>query len=120
MKRVRLKDLADNAAGHFLAGIVPGRYLCGGGLSFKKPGVRTHSGDGPAGTDLHVHDDCEVFVILQGKAIMEVEGKRHELTTGDVFVVEPGEDHHLTSNTEDPCINLWLHTGAERHSDQRP
>jgi len=35
-----------------------------------------------------------------------------------VFIVEPGEDHHLISDGEDPCINLWLHAGPTRHPDQ--
>lgn len=119
MKRMRLKDLPDPSSGHFLEGLAPGRYLCEGGLSFKPPGLRTHSHDGPGGSDLHVHDDCEVFIILQGRAQMELDGKLHQLTTGDVVVVEPGEDHHLISDAEDPCVNLWLQAGSRRHPDQQ-
>ena len=120
MRRMRIRDLPDTCSGHFLTGIVPGRYLCEGGLSFKGPGFRTHSHDGTGGTDRHVHGDCEVFIILQGKAKMEVDGARHELTVGDVCVVERGEDHHLVSDAEEPCVNIWLHTGAERHPHQLP
>ena len=83
MKRYRLTELEDLTDGHFLSSVLPGEYLCMGGMGFKAPGVRTHSNDGPGGTDLHVHaDDREAFVILQGKAIMEIDGERHELTTG--------------------------------------
>ncbi|MCD4825362.1 MAG: cupin domain-containing protein [Phycisphaerae bacterium] len=64
-------------------------------------------------------DDCEAFVILQGKAEMELNGKQYPLTTGDIFVVEPGEDHHLISDENDPCVNLWLHAGPQYHPDQR-
>lgn len=121
MKRYRLTELPDNRDGHFLKGIIGGRFLCMGGMGFKKPGVRTHSNDGPGGTDRHVHDDdCEVFVILQGKARMELNGEMHPMTTGDVIVVEPGEDHHLISDDDDPCVNLWLHAGPQRHKDQQP
>ncbi|NLC55501.1 MAG: cupin domain-containing protein [Armatimonadetes bacterium] len=120
MKRYRLNQLPEVTEGHFLSGILPGRYLCQGALSYKPPGFRTHTNDGPGGQDLHVHaDDCEAFVILQGKAVMEVNGERIPLTTGDVVVIEPGEDHHLVSDREDPCINLWLHAGPERHPDQQ-
>lgn len=115
MKQYRLNQLPDVRDGHFLQGVIPGRYLYQGAMSYKKPNMRTHDAEGQ-----HIHEDCEVFVILQGKAVMEVDGARYPLTTGDVLVVEPGEDHHLISDAEDPCINLWLHAGPQRHPDQNP
>ena len=118
MKRMRITDLPDNASGHFLSGVVPGDYLCMGGLSFKPPGFRTHDHDGPGGADLHVHDGCEVFLILQGRAVMEVDGESHPLQTGDVMIIEPGEDHHLIADEQDPCINVWLEAADHRHPDQ--
>ncbi|MHB0859431.1 MAG: cupin domain-containing protein [Anaerolineae bacterium] len=121
MIKRRLSDLPDVREGHFLSGLIPGRYLCQGALSYKPPGFRTHTHDGPDGSDRHVHlDDYEVFVLLQGKACMELNGEMHPLVTGDVFVVEPGENHHLIADMEDPCVNLWLHAGPQRHPDQRP
>ena len=120
MKRYRLSELPDIRDGHFLKGILPGEFIREGTMGYKAPGFRTHTSDGPSGSDRHVHDDCEVFVILQGKAVMECEGKKYPLVTGDVFVVEPGEDHHLVADKYDPCINLWLHAGPERHPDQCP
>lgn len=119
MKRFRLADLQDTSEGHFLKGIVPGEFLCKGGMGFKRPGERTHSHDGPGGADRHVHDDPEVFVILQGKGVMEIEGERHPFATGDIIVVEPGEDHHLHADARDPCVNLWLHSGPGRHPSQK-
>jgi mannose-6-phosphate isomerase-like protein (cupin superfamily) len=120
MKRYRLKDLSDNREGHIFREVLPGDFLALGGLGFKKPGQRTHTNDGPGGTDCHVHaDDREAFVILQGKAVMEVDGIGHPLVPGDIVVIEPGEDHHLISDTDDPCINLWLHAGPHRHAEQR-
>ena len=113
MKRLRLQDLEDPADGHFLRGVIPGRFLCQGDLSFKRPGQRTH------GTGSHVHQDHEVFVLLQGKAVMEIDGQAHHMAAGDVIVCEPGEDHHLISDEQDPCINLWLHAGPARHADQQ-
>lgn len=118
MKRYRLNQLPDVREGHFLSGILPGRYLCQGALSYKQPGFRTHSHEGAGGDDRHVHADAEVFVLLQGKAVMEVDGERVPLVTGDLLVVEPGEDHHLIADSEDPCVNLWLHAGPRRHRDQ--
>ncbi len=119
MKRLRLTDLQDTSEGHFLKGIVPGEFLCKGGMGFKRPDERTHSRDGPGGADRHVHDEPEVFVILQGKGVMEIEGERHAFTTGDILVAEPGEDHHLLADARDPCVNLWLHAGPRRHPSQQ-
>ncbi len=120
MIKLRLGQLADVRDGHFLSGVLPGRFLCQGGLGFKGPNVRTHTHDGPGGRDYHVHaDDCEAFVMLQGRAMMELNGVMHPMVTGDVFIVEPGEEHHLISDPDDPCVNLWLHAGPERHPDQR-
>jgi mannose-6-phosphate isomerase-like protein (cupin superfamily) len=110
MKKYRLEELSAKEGEHFLAGVLPGKKLKQGGLSFKKPGERSHSNDGPDGSDRHVHDDCEAFVVLQGKAVMELDGKEYPLVTGDVMVVEPGEDHHLVADEEAPCVHIWLHS----------
>ncbi len=118
MKILRLNELSMDD-GHFLKGVLPGKYLSGGSLSYKPPGFRTHSHDGPDGIDRHVHDDCEAFVILQGRAVMQIDGTEYPLRTGDVVIVEPGEDHHLISDATDPCVNLWLHAGAERPAEQQ-
>jgi mannose-6-phosphate isomerase-like protein (cupin superfamily) len=118
MIKLRLNQLADATEGHILGSYLPGECLCAGGLSFKPPRLRTHSAEGPLGDDRHVHEDREAFIILQGKAVMEIDGVPHPLTAGDVLIVEPGEDHHLVSDECDPCINLWLHAGCERHPTQ--
>ncbi|NLF30767.1 MAG: cupin domain-containing protein [Planctomycetes bacterium] len=114
MKRCRLTDLTADGT-HVLAAMLPGRCLTRGGLSFKAPGQRSHTSDGPGGSDRHVHDDCEAFVILQGRAVMEVDGRSYNLAAGDVVIIEPGEDHHLLADSEDPCVNLWLHAGDKPH-----
>jgi mannose-6-phosphate isomerase-like protein (cupin superfamily) len=120
MKKYRLSELPATAKGHFLNGVLPGEFLCMGGLGFKPAGFRSHDNDGPGGSDVHVHEnDHEAFVILQGKAVMEMDGQRHELRAGDICVVEPGENHHLVSDRADPCVNLWLHAGPNRHPDQQ-
>jgi len=123
MIRMRLKDLPDNREGHFLKGVIPGEYLCMGGLGYKKPNQRSHDVGCKCsncdGKGRHVHEgDREVFILLQGKAVMELNGELHPMVTGDVVICEPGEDHHLVADSDDPCINLWLHAGDERHKDQ--
>jgi quercetin dioxygenase-like cupin family protein len=118
MKRYRINDLPGPAEGHVFSGILGGAYINRGGLTFKAPGERTHTADGPDGSDRHVHDDCEAFVILQGKATMEIDGQAHALDAGDICLVEPGEDHHLISDLAEPCVSLWLHAGPERNDAQ--
>lgn len=112
MKRYRLAHLDDVRDGHVLKGVVPGKYLVVGGIGFKEPGQVTHPGH-------HVHDDEEVFIILQGKGEIEIGGRRHPIAAGDVLVVEPGEDHHLVSSDDDPLVNLWLHAGPTHHTRSR-
>jgi mannose-6-phosphate isomerase-like protein (cupin superfamily) len=119
MRRYRLDQLEIGQTGHFLASIMEGEFIYRGGLSFDKPGVRIHTNDGPGGKDWHVHDDEEAFVILQGKLEFEVNGEKHPLSTGDVVIVEPGEDHHPIIDKDDPAVLLWFHAGPERNEQQR-
>lgn len=115
MRRYTLADLAgpEQRLPHVLARLVPGAYLCGGGLSFHARGMRTH-GDEPR----HVHPDHEVFCILQGRGWIEVDGRREPVAAGEVLVVEPGEDHHLVGDPAHPIVNLWLHAGDAPHPRQ--
>ncbi len=122
MKKLTLHDLPAGKR-HILSGIIPGDYLTRGGLNFKLPGHRSHDVGCECkacdGNGRHVHeDDSEVFVILQGKARIEVDGRSHDLIAGDVVICEPGEDHHLVSDEDDPCVNLYLHAGDARSPKQ--
>jgi len=123
MKKLTLAELECIGGNHVLHGVIPGKYLSQGGLSFKKPGERSHD-TGCAcpscdGTGRHVHDeDSEVFILLQGRARMEIDGVFHDMAAGDVIVCEPGEDHHLIADERDPCVNLWLHASDSRHQNQ--
>lgn len=118
MKKYRLEDLQVKGRGHVLQGILPGEYISSGGLSFAKPGDRSHSFDGPDGSDYHVHHDCEAFVLLQGTGQLEIDKVFHPVGAGDVIVVEPGENHHLISSVEDPLVVIWCHAGTQRHPSQ--
>lgn len=115
MKILSMTDLPCGQ-GHILSGIVPGDYLTAGGLNFKGPGDRSHDVGCTCkacdGHGRHVHeDDHEVFIILAGKARIEVDGESHHLRAGDVVICEPGEDHHLVSDERHPCVNIYLHAG---------
>jgi len=114
MRKSSLSALADHREGHFLKDLMPGEFIYRGGLSFSKPGQRSHTNDGPDGRDYHVHEDCEAFVILQGKGEVEVDGTKYPITVGDIVSIEPGEDHHLIADEEDPLLTLYLHAGPTR------
>lgn len=118
MLKLSLNDLQTEGKEHFLGSLLPGKYLYSGGLTFAAPGERSHTNDGPGGRDYHVHADREAFIILQGSGVMVVDGIRHEVRTGDIIIIEPGEDHHLCSSMEEPIVALWCHAGPERHPDQ--
>ena len=103
MTKFNLFRLKGSKGEHFLQEILDWRKLRGGSLSFYQPGQVSH----PEGR--HVHEDREVFVNLQGKATLLLEGQEHPFEMGDIVVIEPGEDHHLVADEEKPVVNLWLH-----------
>jgi mannose-6-phosphate isomerase-like protein (cupin superfamily) len=115
MKKYRLNELPPNREGHFLKGLIPGEFINKGGVSFPAPGFRVHTNEGPGGSDEHIHTDhCEVFVMLGGKARMEMDEGMIPLCVGDVLIIEPGENHHMISDEEDPSVHIWLQAGDER------
>ena len=113
MKRYTLSDLGAKGPEHVISRLVPGKYIVHGALSFHKVGLRTH------GEGKHVHDDREVFCIMQGQGEIEIDGRREPVHAGEVLVIEPGEDHHLIGDPDHPMINLWFHCSDEPHPDQR-
>lgn len=119
MKMFRVQDLKDHKEGHILQDFLPGDFIHHGGLSFSKPGDRSHTKQVPEGQKEHTHEDIELFLIVQGKGQIEInKDPLRPVTTGDIVVVEPGEDHHLISSVEDPLVVLWSHAGSVRHKDQ--
>jgi quercetin dioxygenase-like cupin family protein len=45
----------------------------------------------------HYHPYCEYFVVLEGTAELEVEGRPVPLRPGMVVMIEPGERHKVAS-----------------------
>ena len=91
MKRCSFADLASTGPEHVAAALIPGKRICGGGLSFHTPGMRTHD----EGT--HVHDHEEVFAILQGQGQIVLAALR----------VYFGSVHRKVR----VCLPLWLRQG---------
>jgi quercetin dioxygenase-like cupin family protein len=102
MRKLRVADL-DGTADSVLASVAPGYRVDGGGVAALRPGERSH----PEGR--HVHPTPEVFVILEGRGTVEINGGPSPVVAGDVLVVEPGEDHHLIGGPERPLLTTWLH-----------
>jgi len=113
VRRYRLNQLPETNARHVFGGIVAGEFISIGGMFFKSPGQISHADETP-----HVHDDEEVFVILQGKARIHFDDKVESFSSGDVIVIEPRENHHFESDRDEPCINLSLRCGPQPHPDQ--
>ena len=112
MRRYRLRDLDGEISERVGEALVPGAYIHHGGLSFHAIGFRTH----PEGE--HVHDSHEVFVILQGRGQIELNGTLEPVRAGEVLVIEPGDEHHLIGDPAHPIVNLWFHCSDERHPAQ--
>jgi len=46
------------------------------------------------------HDDDEVYVVLEGRGVLEVEGKTFEVSQGSAVFVEAGADHRFVGYEE--------------------
>lgn len=114
MKRYTFADLGSDGPEHVASKLVPGKYIYHGALSFHAIGHRTHS-EGE-----HVHDDREIFCIMQGRGVIEIDGRSEPVHAGEILVIEPGEDHHLVGDPEKPMINLWFHCSDEPNPNQQP
>jgi mannose-6-phosphate isomerase-like protein (cupin superfamily) len=51
----------------------------------------------PDSERLHYHDYHEYYVVLEGRAALEVEGRTVPLRRGTVVMVEPGEKHRVVA-----------------------
>ena len=114
MRRYRLRDLPEDEGRHIFSGVVDGAFITGGAMNIKAPGHKSHAAE-----PRHVHDSEEIFVILQGKAYVRLDDGVEALTAGDVAVIQPGENHHLEGDVQEPCINLYIHCGDVPHPEQQ-
>src|ERR1043165_7309807 len=72
--------------------------------------VRTAAtGDGPDAARLHpAHDVPEVLLVLHGEGVVEIDGVTTSFGSGDVFIIEPGEQHRLIGHGDLPVVHAWL------------
>jgi len=100
MKRLRIDEIKPNA-NYLMPDILGDANVTHGGVYVFKPGETAHP------EPRHVHDTGEVFMFLQGRGVLPIDGVDHPIEAGDVVVVEAGEDHHTRSSTEDPLVAAW-------------
>ncbi len=104
MQKMRLSDLSSDGA-CLLPERYAGKTIAHGGVHAFKPGETAHP------EEHHTHETDEVFLILQGKGVIPIDGQYVPVQAGDVVIVEPGEDHHATSSPERPMVVAWYVMG---------
>ena len=63
----------------------------------------------------HLHDELEIYILIEGDASFVVENKKYKLTHGDIIVSHPNEMHNciLDSNSVHKHICFWFDTSCE-------
>jgi len=100
MKRLRIEDVKGNDS-RLLPELLGDVAISHGGVYIFKPGETAHP------EAVHVHDTAEVFIFIQGTGVIPIDGVDYPVKTGDVVIVEAGEDHHTRSSVEDPLVSAW-------------
>jgi len=100
MKRLKLCELKVSPS-RLLPDLLGDQRIAHGGIYVFKPGETAHP------EPRHVHDVPEVFIFVQGSGVLPIDGVEYPIQTGDVIVVEAGEDHHTRSSIEDPLVAAW-------------
>ena len=100
MKKLKLSEVRFSGA-RLLPDFLGDARVTGGGIYVFKPGEIAHP------EPRHVHDVDEVFIFIQGKGVIPIDGVEYPIETGDVVIVEKGEDHHTRSSIEDPLVSAW-------------
>jgi mannose-6-phosphate isomerase-like protein (cupin superfamily) len=66
----------------------------------------------------HLHTTSEeLYVILDGAGVMEIEGDRAPIGAGDVVLIPPGARHQITASADGPLRFLCCCSPPYRHED---
>jgi len=60
------------------------------------------------GPPLHRHHETEIFRVLEGRYLYEVNGRRFEVSEGDVVSVPGGDAHAFVNITDQPARPIML------------
>jgi len=67
-----------------------------------------------AGIPLHSHNCEESVVIIEGRAIVEIEGIEHEVGPGDATFLPANVPHRFrNASTQEPMRMLWTYASVE-------
>ncbi len=100
MRKLTTADLKPTES-RLMPDLLGDAAIARGGLYIFKPGEIAHP------EARHLHDTAEVFIFVQGTGVIPIDGVDYPVQTGDVVVVEAGEDHHTRSSVEDPLVAAW-------------
>ena len=71
---------------------------------------------GPGDPPIHEPGSRETAVMLEGTAILVVDGEGHELRTGDSVTFDADLAHHFENNSNDPAELLAVVAAGLRRS----
>lgn len=100
MKFLKLNEVTFTAT-RLMPDLVGDKMIDHGGVYIFEPGETAHP------EARHVHDTDEVFIFVQGQGVIPIDGVDYPVETGDVVVVEAGEDHHTRSSEDEPLVAVW-------------
>jgi mannose-6-phosphate isomerase-like protein (cupin superfamily) len=100
MKKFRVTDLHPDGS-RLLPDLLGQMGITSSGVYVFKPGETAHP------EARHSHDVDEVFIFVQGKGVIPIDGIDYPVETGDVVIVEAGEDHHTRSSLDNPLVSAW-------------
>lgn len=100
MKRLTVSDIKYTGS-RLLPDYLGDKKISHGGVYVFKPGETAHP------EARHVHDTDEVFIFIQGRGVIPIDGVDYPVQTGDIVIVEAGEDHHTRSSVDDPLVAAW-------------
>jgi mannose-6-phosphate isomerase-like protein (cupin superfamily) len=97
---MRITDLRPNDL-RLMPQFLGDKKIDHGGVYIFQPGETAHP------EPVHKHDAAEVFIFIQGKGVIPIDGREYPVKTGDIVIVQPGEDHHTRSSVDDPLVAAW-------------
>lgn len=100
MRQLSISDLNPDGV-HLLPDVLGDAKITGGGVYVFKPGETAHP------EPRHVHDVDEVFIFVQGRGVLPIDGVDCPVKAGDVVIVRAGEDHHTRGSVDDPLVAAW-------------
>lgn len=70
--------------------------------------------EGGAGIPLHTHNCAESVTILEGEAIVEIDGTEHHVTRFDTTYVAAGTPHRFrNASPTEPMRILWIYASVD-------